>query len=60
LAPAGRSPQALQEAEGTAFGVGAVVAAHDGLDGLGGFVGVVEGDGADVVVEDVGFDDTVE
>jgi hypothetical protein len=36
------------------------VAAHDGLDGLGGFVGVVEGDGADVVVEDVGFDDTVE
>jgi len=34
--------------------------AHDWLDGLGCFVGVVEGDGADVVVEDVGLDDTVE
>lgn len=36
------------------------MAAHDGLDGLGCLVGVVEGDGADVVVEDVGFDDAVE
>ena len=34
--------------------------AHDGLDSLGGFVGVVEGNGADVVVQDVGFDDAVE
>lgn len=34
--------------------------AHDGLDGLAGLVCVVEGDGADVVVEDMGFDDTVE
>ena len=33
---------------------------HDGLDGLGGLVGVVEWDGADVMVEDVGFDDTME
>lgn len=33
---------------------------HDWLDGLGGFVGVVEGDGADVMVEDVGFYDAVE
>jgi hypothetical protein len=36
------------------------VLAHDGLDGLGGLVGVVEGDGGDVVVEDVGLDDAVE
>lgn len=36
------------------------MAAHDGLDGLGCFVGVVEGDGGDVVVEDVGLDDAVE
>jgi len=36
------------------------VAAHDGLDGLGGLVGVVEGDLADVVVQDVGLDDAVE
>lgn len=34
--------------------------AHDWLDSLGGFVGVVEGDGADVVVEDVGLNDAVE
>ena len=34
--------------------------AHDGLDGLGGLVGVVEGDGGDVVVKNVGLDDTVE
>lgn len=34
--------------------------AHDGLDGLGGLVSVVEGDGGDVVVEDVGLDDAVE
>lgn len=35
------------------------MAAHDGLDRLGRFVGVVEWDGGDVVVEDVGFDDAV-
>ena len=34
--------------------------AHDGLDGVGGLIGVVEGDCADVVVQDVGFDDAVE
>lgn len=34
--------------------------AHDRLDGLGGFVGVVEGNSADVVVEDVGLNDAVE
>ena len=33
--------------------------AHDWLDGLGGLVGVVEGDGADVMVEDVCLDDAV-
>lgn len=36
------------------------MAAHDRLDGLGGQVGVVEGDGADVVVQDVRLDDAVE
>lgn len=38
----------------------AVVVAHDLLDCFAGFVGVVEGDRADIVVEDVGFDDSVE
>lgn len=32
---------------------------HDTLDGLGGLVSVVEGDGGDVVVEDVSLNDTV-
>jgi hypothetical protein len=36
------------------------VLAHDRLDSLGSLVGVVEGDAADVVVEDVSLDDTVE
>ena len=42
------------------MGFGAVVGAHDLLDGFAGFVSVVEGDGADIVVENVGFDDSVE
>ena len=60
LAPAGAGPQALEEAERAIFRVGAVVLAHDGLDGLGGLVGVVEGDRADVVVQHVGLDDAVQ
>ena len=36
------------------------MAAHDRLDGLGGFVGVVEWDSRDIVVQDVGFDYSVE
>lgn len=60
LAPAGAAPQAADEAPGTALDVGAVVTAHDGLDGLGGLVGVVKGNGADEMVEDVGLDDAVE
>lgn len=33
---------------------------HDWLDGFTGLVGMVEGDGADVVVKNVSLDDTVE
>ena len=32
---------------------------HDRLDGLGGLIGVVERNGADVVVENVSLDDAV-
>lgn len=60
LAPAGALPHGLDEADGPLLGVGAVVAAHDGLDGLGGLVRVVEGNGAHVVVQHVGLNDTVE
>lgn len=34
--------------------------AHDGLDGFAGLVGMVEGDGAHVVVQDMGLDDAVQ
>ena len=36
------------------------MAAHDWLDGLGCFVSVVKGNGRNVVVQDVGFDNAVE
>lgn len=36
------------------------MAAHDRLDGFGSFVRVVEWNGRDVVVQDVGFDYSVE
>lgn len=59
MAPASACPESLEEANGAVAGVTAVVSSHDWLDGLGGLVGVVEGDGGDVVVEDVGLDDAV-
>lgn len=60
LAPSGALPHAPQESDGSIFDIGAVVLAHDGLDGLGGLVGVVEWDGGYKVVKDVGFDNTVQ
>lgn len=60
LAPASTVVHGSQEAEESILGVGAVVLAHDRLDGLGGLVGVVEGNGADVVVQDVSLGDAVE
>jgi len=60
LAPPGALPHGLDEANRALPSVGTVVSAHDRLDGLGGLVGVVEGNGADVVVQDMGLDDAVE
>lgn len=60
LANACRSPHALYEADGASFNVGAVVTTHDWFDGFSGFIGMVEWDSRDVVVEDVRFDDAVE
>lgn len=34
--------------------------AHNRLDGLRGLIGIVEGNGADIVVEDVGLNNAVE
>lgn len=60
MTPAGTGPEALDESKSTTLNIGAVVLAHDRLDSLAGLVGVVKGDGADVVVKDVGLDDAVE
>jgi len=60
LAPSGAVVHGLEESNGAVLDVAAVVLAHDGLDSLSGLVGMVEGDGRDVVVKDVGLDDTVE
>ena len=54
------SPQRAQEADRAVSGVRSVVLAHDRLDGFGRFVGVVEGNVADEMVQHMGFDDTVE
>jgi hypothetical protein len=60
LAPSGAVVHGLEESDGTVLDVAAIVLAHDRLNSLGGLIGVVEGDGRDVVVEDVGLDDAVE
>jgi len=60
LAPAGARPQTPQEADRPILDVRAIMTTHDWLDGFRGLVCVVEWDGADVVVKDVGFNDTVE
>ncbi len=54
------APHGLDKTQGTFPRVGAVVTAHDLLDGLTGLVGIVEGNGGDVVVQNMGLDDAVE
>ena len=60
LARASASPEGLEESSPPSVGLGAVVSAHHFLDGFARFVGVVEGNGANIVVQDVGFDNSVE
>jgi hypothetical protein len=50
----------MNETNRAASSVGSVVLAHDGLDGLRSLISIVKGNGADVVVEDMGLDDAVE
>lgn len=59
LAHTGTAPQGSEETGESVGGIVAVVLAHDLANGIGGLVGVVEGDGADVVVQDVSLSDTV-
>ena len=60
MADARAVPHGLEESSPAGVGFRPVVVAHDLLDGLAGLVGVVEGNVADIVVEDVGLDDSVE
>jgi hypothetical protein len=60
VAPAWTGPHGLQEPDRTILDISTVVAAHDWLDSLRSLVGVVEGDGADIVMEHVGFNNAVE
>jgi hypothetical protein len=57
--PHGR-PHTLQESKTSSSSVATVVASHNRLDRLGRLVCVVEWNRADIVVEDVGLDDTVQ
>lgn len=59
LAHAGALVKSLDEADGSFSHVCLVVPTHDGLNGLGGLVRVVEGDGADVVVQHMSLDNAV-
>lgn len=59
LAGTGTSPHGLEETKRSGVSISAVVLAHDLLDSLGGLIGMVEWDGADVVMSDVSFDDSV-
>lgn len=56
----GGGPHGLEETSPAGVSLSAVVIAHNGFDGIAGLIGVVEGDVADVVVQNVGLDDAVE
>ena len=53
LTPSSNVVQRFQETNGTIFDICAVMLSHNLLDGFAGFIGVVEWDGANVVVKNV-------
>lgn len=60
LAHASASPHGSDETKEAILGIGAVVLAHDGSNGIRGLVGIVKGNGADVVVQDMSLDNSVQ
>lgn len=60
LADAGTLPESIEETHPARVSVRVVIVTHDLLDGVGGLVGVVKGNRADIVVQNVGFDDSVQ
>ena len=59
LAPSSGLPHSLKEAPWSPLNIRSVVLSHNRLNSFRSFVGVVEWDGGDVVVKDVGLDDAV-
>lgn len=50
---------ALQKAHTAILGITPVMVSHNGFDGLSSFIGVIEGDRADIVVKDVSLNNTM-
>ena len=59
LAVYGRDPDGTEETPDAILGVGAVMLAHDGFDGLSGFFTMVEWHFGKVMVNDMRLDDTM-
>ena len=59
LAVLGGNPDGAEESPDAILHVGAIMPSHDGLDGLGGLLTVVEGHLGEVMVNDVGLNDIV-
>ena len=53
-------PKTTQKAERATLGIGAIVLAHDWLDGFSSLVCMVEGNCADEMMQDMGLDDAME
>lgn len=60
VATAETAVHALDESNWTILDIRSIVFAHDLLDGLGGFIGIVEWNGADIVVKNMSLDNSVE
>jgi hypothetical protein len=60
VAGTSRGPESLEETSPAGVGLSAVVVAHHTLDSVGGLIGVIEGNVADIVVQNVGLNDAVE
>ena len=60
LAPSGGKPHRFKESPWPSLDVCAVVLSHNRLDGFRRLISVVEWNGGDVVVKDVGLNDAVE
>jgi hypothetical protein len=53
-------PQRFENPERASLGIGTIMRAHDLLDGFSSLVCVVKGNGADIMMKDVGFNNAME